>query len=195
MNRTIFSTPILQNIMPIVSKSILFCLGWKVQGKLPDTPKYVMIAAPHTSNWDYFYTILAAFVLKGQIYAMGKKSLTQGPFGGIMKWLGIIPIDRSKSNNIVELTIHQFNISEKLILLVPPSGTRNNVTYWKTGFYYIAHGAKVPISLGFLDYSRKIAGIGPLFNPTGNIDEDMKKIRKFYVDFKGKNQEKQIESL
>jgi 1-acyl-sn-glycerol-3-phosphate acyltransferase len=181
--------------MPTISKIVLFCIGWKVKGKLPDIHKYVIIAAPHTSNWDYFFTILTAFVLKVQIYAMGKKSLTQGPFGPIMKWLGIIPIDRSKSNNIVELTIQQFNISEKLIIIVPPSGTRKKVAYWKTGFYYIALGAKVPISLGFIDYGRKIGGIGPLFYPTGDIDADMKIIKQFYADIKGKNQDKQIKEL
>ncbi|MCP3898115.1 MAG: glycerol acyltransferase, partial [Desulfobacteraceae bacterium] len=117
------------------------------------------------------------------------------PFGWFMKWLGIIPIDRSKSNNIVELTIQQFNNSEKLIIIVPPSGTRNKVTHWKTGFYYIALGANVPISLGFIDYGKKTSGIGPLFYPTGDIEEDMKVIRKFYADIKGKYQHKQIEDL
>ncbi|MCP3901327.1 MAG: glycerol acyltransferase, partial [Desulfobacteraceae bacterium] len=111
--------------MPIISKIVLLSLGWKTRGKVPDVPKCVMIAAPHTSNWDYFYTLLTSFVLKAHIHTMGKKSLTHGPFGWFMKWLGIIPIDRSKSNNIVELTIQQFNNSEKLIIIVPPSGTRN----------------------------------------------------------------------
>ncbi len=195
MNTTIFYTPVFRQIMPFLSKIILFFIGWKVKGKVPDVPKCVMIAAPHTSNWDYFFTVLTAFVLKAPIYTMGKKSLTQGPFGSIMKWLGIIPIDRSKANNIVELTIQQFNKSKKLIIIVPPSGTRDKVTYWKTGFYYIALGAKVPISLGFIDYGRKTGGIGPLFYPTGDIDADMKEIRKFYAGIKGKHQHKQIEDL
>ncbi|MCK5687218.1 lysophospholipid acyltransferase family protein [bacterium] len=186
-NNTIFFTPILRNIMPLISNLILFCLGWRVKGKMPDAPKCVIIAAPHTSNWDFVYMLLTAFVLKTPIYVMGKKSLTEGFFGGVMLWLGIIPIDRSKSNNIVELTIEQFNSSEKLIIIVPPSGTRDKITYWKTGFYYIALGAKVPISLGFIDYGRKIGGIGPLLYPTGNIDADMKLIKQFYSDIKGKN--------
>ena len=192
MNTTIFYTPIIRHIMPVISKIILSCHGWKVQGRLPDVPKCVMIAAPHTSNWDFFYTVLVAFVIKAQIYAMGKKSLTEGPFGIIMKWFGILPIDRSKSNNLVELTIQQFNSSDKLIIIVPPSGTRNKAAYWKTGFYYIALGAGVPIALGFIDYGNKTGGIGPLFYPTGDIDADMKEIRKFYADIKGKYPERQI---
>jgi len=191
MNTTIFNTPVIKHIMLVISKIILFCIGWKAKGKLPDVPKCVMIAAPHTSNWDFFYTLLIAFQLKIKIYAMGKKSLTRGLFGGIMKWLGIIPIDRSKSNNIVDLTIQQFNSCEKLIIIVPPSGTRNKVVYWKTGFYFIAHGAGVPICLGFMDYGRKTGGIGPLIYTTGNIDADMKKIKKFYADINGKYPEKQ----
>lgn len=193
MKTTIFHTPVIRHIMPVISRIILFCHGWKVKGKLPDVPKFVMIAAPHTSNWDFFYTVLVAFVIKARIYAMGKKSLTRGPLGIIMKWLGILPIDRSKSNNLVELTIQQFNSSDKLIIIVPPSGTRNKVAYWKTGFYYIALGAGVPIALGFIDYGKKTGGIGPLFYPTGDIDADMKEIRKFYADIKGKYPEKQIQ--
>ena len=188
-NNTIFFTPILRHIMPLISRLILFCLGWRVKGEMPDVPKCVIIAAPHTSNWDFVYTLLTAFILKIPIYAMGKKSLTEGLFGGVMLWLGIIPIDRSKSNNIVELTIEQFNSSEKLIIVVPPAGTRGKITYWKTGFYYIALGAKVPISLGFIDYGRKTGGIGPLFYPTGDIDSDMKVIKKFYSGIKGKNRD------
>ncbi len=192
MKTTIFTTPVIRHIIPYVSKTILFCMGWKAKGTLPDVPKCVMIAAPHTSNWDYFYTLNVAFILKAKIFAMGKQSLTEGPFGGIMKWLGIIPIDRSKSNNIVNITIEAFNDNDKLIVIVPPSGTRGKVTYWKTGFYHIANGAGVPISLGYIDYATKTGGVGPLIYPTGDIEADMKKIKEFYADIKGKYPEQQI---
>jgi 1-acyl-sn-glycerol-3-phosphate acyltransferase len=112
--------------------------------------------------------------------------------GKIMKWLGIFPIDRSKSNNVVAQTVQRFNDSENLIIVVPPSGTRNQVAYWKTGFYYIAVGAGVPISLAFVDYGRKQSGLGPLIYPTGDIKADMLEIRKFYADIQGKYPEKQI---
>lgn len=192
MSTTIFTTPVIRHITPIISKIIMFCIGWRVAGKPPGVPKCVMIAAPHTSNWDYFYTLLTASIMKVNITAMGKKSLTEGPFGGIMKWLGILPIDRSKSNNMVEQTIEKFNNSEELVVVVPPSGTRGKVAYWKTGFYHIAHGAGVPISLGFINYANKTGGLGPLIYPTGDIEADMVKIRNFYSTIEGKYPEKQI---
>lgn len=192
MSTTIFTTPVIRHIAPILSKTIMFCIGWKVAGKPPGVPKCVMIAAPHTSNWDYFYTLLTASIMKVNMTAMGKKSLTEGPFGGIMKWLGILPIDRSKSNNVVEQTIEKFNNSENLVVIVPPSGTRGKVAYWKTGFYHIAQGAGVPISLGFIDYANKTGGLGPLIYPTGDIEADMIKIRSFYSNIEGKYPEKQI---
>lgn len=192
MNSTIFNTPVIRHITPIIGKILNFLTGWKVAGTKPDVPKCVMIAAPHTSNWDYFHTLITAVILKVEMTAMGKKSLTEGPFGGIMKWLGILPIDRSKANNVVEQTIQKFNDSEKLVVVVPPSGTRNKVSYWKTGFYYIALGAGVPISLGFIDYATKTGGLGPLIYPTGDIEADMKIIRDFYATLEGKYPEKQI---
>ena len=108
------------------------------------------------------------------------------PLGPILKWLGAIPIDRRKSNNVVSQSITAFERCEKMVLVVPPSGTRQKVTYWKTGFYYIAHGAGVPIALGFLDYSRKVGGFGPSIIPSGDIERDMITIRRFYADITGK---------
>ncbi len=194
MRRTAFNTPILRHVLYFISKILLFLFGWKAKGPAPDVPKYVMIAAPHTSNWDFFFVLIIACVLKIQIFVMIKKSTTEGPFGGLIKWLGSIPIDRSKSNKLVDQTIQQFNDNEELVMIVPPSGTRSKVTYWKTGFYYMASGANVPISLGYLDYEKKIGGVGPLFYPTGDIDADMIEIKKFYADIKGKYPENQIQS-
>lgn len=132
------------------------------------------------------------FVLRGKIYWMGKESLFRRPFKGFFKWLGGIPIDRSKSKNIVAQTIQQFHQNEKLVLTIAPAGTRKRVAKWKTGFYHIAHGANVPIALGFLDYRRKAGGIGPVIYPTGNIDTDMKSIRTFYDNVTAKYPKKSI---
>jgi 1-acyl-sn-glycerol-3-phosphate acyltransferase len=160
--------------------------GWQKEGRTPSEPKYVMIAAPHTSNWDLFYTLLLAFAFRIKVYWLGKEAIFRPPFKGICQWLGGIPIDRSKSNNIVSQSIQIFKGNERMILIVPPEGTRKKVRYWKTGFYYIAHGAGVPIALGYVDYGRKAGGIGPMFNPTGNIEADMKEIKAFYADVTGK---------
>lgn len=193
MQKTIFHTPVISHAMHYIARGVLFVLAWTVQANPQDVPKYVVIAAPHTSNWDFFYTMLLAFALKLKVYAMGKKSLTEGPFGPVMLWFGIIPIDRSKSNNVVEQTIAEFSRHDRLVIVIPPSGTRNKVRYWKTGFYHIAHGAGVPIALGFIDYKRKCGGIGPFITTSGDIDQDMVKIKAFYADITGKIPENQID--
>lgn len=188
MNYTVFDTPVVRTFFRILSILILKIAGWKVSGHVPDIPKFVMIAAPHTSNWDLPYTLFVAFAMKVKIYWMGKKELFRPPFGPLLRWLGGIPIDRSKSNGVVGQSIQQLQDAEKLVLTVPPTGTRRKVMHWKTGFYHIAHGAGVPIVLGFLDYGRKMGGVGPLFYPTGDINADMKEIQAFYQDIQGRNQ-------
>jgi len=150
----------------------------------------VVIAAPHTTNWDLPITLAMAFAFKCNLYWMGKESIFKPPFRKIMKFLGGVPIDRSTSNNVVEQSIQAFRENRKLVLVIPPEGTRKNVKYWKTGFYYIANGANVPIVMGFLDYKRKVGGIGQLFQPTGNINVDMVAIKHFYANISGKYHEK-----
>jgi 1-acyl-sn-glycerol-3-phosphate acyltransferase len=163
-------------------------MGWRVEGKVPDIEKFVIIAAPHTSNWDFPITLAVCFALKMKIYWMGKAAMFRWPFAAALRWLGGIPIDRSKSHNVVEQSIQAFHKLEKLIMVVPPEGTRKKVSYWKTGFYHIAQGANIPIVLGFLDYRRKVGGIGPTFHPTGHIEKDIQTIRNFYAAIMGKRQ-------
>ncbi len=192
MRKTIFYTPVLSRAMHYIARAVLAALGWGYEETGNRPPKYVVIAAPHTSNWDFFYTMLVAFALDIKVYAMGKKSLTEGPFGRLMLWFGVIPIDRDTSNNVVAQTIETFNSRDELIIIIPPSGTRNKVAYWKTGFYHIAHGAGVPIALGYIDYKRKKGGLGPFITPTGDIDSDMKRIRAFYRGVTGRYPERQL---
>jgi 1-acyl-sn-glycerol-3-phosphate acyltransferase len=160
--------------------------GWRVEGEVPDIKKFVMIAAPHTTNWDFPITLAITFVLKIKIYWMGKTAIFRWPFGAACRWLGGIPIDRSRSQNVVEQSVHAFNGRDNLIMIIPPEGARKKVKYWKTGFYHIATGANVHIMLGFLDYRRKVGGIGPTFYPTGRIEEDMQEIKTFYATITGK---------
>ena len=119
---------------------------------------------------------------------MGKESIFKFPFRGLMKWLGGIPVDRSQANNMVSATAETFKQNEHLVIVVPPEGTRSRVKYWKTGFYYIAEQAKVPVVLGFLDFSKKQGGLGPAMMPTGDLEQDMAFIKSFYADKKGKRE-------
>ena len=187
MTHTIFDTPVLRTLVRWSAMLVLKLAGWRVQGRLPDTPRFVLIAAPHTSNWDPPLTLFIAFAPKASTYWLGKAAIFRPPFRGFFKWLGGIPIDRSRANNVVAQSIAQFAANERLILTVPPAGTRKRVMYWKSGFYHIANGARVPILLGFLDYRRRVGGIGPMVTPTGDIEADMRVIREFYSGITGKH--------
>ncbi len=189
MRRTIFDASILNTLLHWISWFLLRLFGWRKEGELPDIPKYILIGAPHTSNWDFPVTLAYAFAYRVKVFWMGKDVLFRRPFGRIMRWLGGISIDRTKSQNAVAQTIRIFNDIEKLIMIISPEGTRKKVKYWKTGFYNIAHGAKVPVLLGFLDFRRKVGGFGPVIFPTGDIAVDMEKIRAFYATITGKHPE------
>jgi len=189
MHRTIFDTPVVNTLLRGISVATLKLLGWKVEGSLPPgCEKSVFIAAPHTSNWDLPFTLMVAFALRLNIYWMGKHQIFKFPFRHTMMWLGGIPVQREKASNLVEASAQAITDADgPLQLVVPPEGTRSKVRYWKTGFYYIALGAKVPIVMAYMDYSRKVSGLGPVFMPTGDIEADMVAIKAFYAPFKGKN--------
>jgi 1-acyl-sn-glycerol-3-phosphate acyltransferase len=189
MHLTLFDTPVVNTLLRGLSIAFMTLSGWKVEGELPaNGQKCVLIAAPHTSNWDLPYTLMVAFVLHLNIYWMGKRQLFRFPFRAIMMWLGGIPVTRESSNNLVAASVEAMkNAKGPLQLVVPPEGTRGKTRYWKTGFYYIAVGAGVPIVMAYMDYERKISGLGPVFHPTGDIEADMVAIKAFYAPFKGKN--------
>jgi 1-acyl-sn-glycerol-3-phosphate acyltransferase len=189
MHRTIFDTPGVNTLLRGFSIAFLKITGWKIEGSLPpDGHKSVLIAAPHTSNWDLPYTLMVSFVLRLNIHWMGKAQIFRPPFRSLMMWLGGIPVTRESANNLVAASAQALKDADgPLQLVVPPEGTRSKVRYWKSGFYYIALGAQVPIVLAYMDYERKIAGLGPVFHPTGDLQADMLRIQAFYQPFKGKN--------
>jgi 1-acyl-sn-glycerol-3-phosphate acyltransferase len=189
MHRTIFTTPVVNHVLRALSLTFLKLSGWTVEGQLPaSATKSVFIAAPHTSNWDLPYTLMVAFALRLTPYWMGKASIFRFPFGGLMRWLGGIAVDRSKSNNLVAASAQAIRDADgPLQLIVPPEGTRSKTRYWKTGFYYIATTAQVPIILAYMDYAHKRSGLGPVFEPTGDVEADMVRIKAFYQPFKGRN--------
>lgn len=187
MHFTIFKTPIINTLMRWISVGILRLMGWRIDSTAADVKKCVLIAAPHTSNWDFPIALLLCFALRLDVYWMGKSSLFPPVLGAVMRWLGGIPVDRSQAGNLVQATVEAFSKNEQLLVIVPPEGTRNKVTRWKTGFYYIAVGAQVPLGLAYVDFKEKIGGVGQLFYPCGNIEEDMILIQQFYAGFSGKN--------
>ena len=174
-----------------MAASILKSVGWKVEGRLPEIPKYVLIGAPHTSNWDFPFAMLTKWALGFKFNWIGKDSLFRWPLGGLMRRLGGIPVNRRIRTRFIDQMISAYNEREKLVIVITPEGTRSKTEHWKTGFYYIALGAHVPIVMGYIDYERKVVGIGPIFHPSGDIAADIKKIAEFYADKKGKFAEKQ----
>lgn len=156
--------------------------GWSIGGAVPTAKKYVLIAAPHTSNWDFPFTIALAFSLGVDIRWMGKDDLFKGPLGPLYRSLGGIAVDRGNRTNMVDRMVELFAQNDELVLTVPAEGTRGKGEYWKSGFYHIARRAGVPIALGYLDFARKRGGIGPLVYPTGDVKRDMDTIRAFYRD-------------
>lgn len=170
---------------------LLFRLsGWKIEGTPLPSHRFVLIAAPHTSNWDAVVLLLAARMFPIQIQWFIKRSWFFFPLGTILRAVGGVPIDRSGRHGVVERAIAEFQQRERMILAVPPEGTRKAAPHWKTGFYRIAEGAQVPIVLGYLDYRRKVAGLGPALTPTGNLQADFAVFRSFYANVTAKFPEK-----
>jgi 1-acyl-sn-glycerol-3-phosphate acyltransferase len=192
MQRTLFETPLVSTLLRHGSLAFLRLNGWTVEGALPaQARKCVLIAAPHTSNWDLPYTLMVAFALRLNIRWMGKASLFQAPFGGVMRWLGGIAVDRSRSGNLVAASAAAIATADgPLQLVVPPEGTRGRTRHWKTGFYFIALQAGVPIILAYMDYARKVSGLGPVFTPSGDVDRDMAEIKRFYAGIKGRHSDR-----
>jgi 1-acyl-sn-glycerol-3-phosphate acyltransferase len=174
---------------------LLFKLGgWKITHYLPnEIKKCVVIAAPHTSNWDFLYGMGALKFMKINVRFVIKKEWIRFPFKRLMLSLGALPIDRNakkksgEKKGTVDAMAELFTGREELRLMITPEGTRSRVEKWRTGFYYVALEAKVPIALGFMDYAKKECGIKKILYPTGDFNVDMKRIMDFYTDIKGKN--------
>ncbi len=190
MHRTVFESPFFSRLFQAVSILFLKIAGWRRIGRVPDLPKFVMIGAHHTTNWDAPIAIAMVFAFRIKAYWLGKHTAFRWPFGGLLKWLGGIPIDRTKSADVVAQMIEELRKRAELVLLLSPEGTRKKVTRWKTGFYHIARGAGIPVVLAFLDYARKEGGLGPVFHPTGNFEADMREILQFYSTVTGKHPER-----
>jgi 1-acyl-sn-glycerol-3-phosphate acyltransferase len=164
--------------------------GWKFEGEKPTEKKCVVLAWPHTSNWDGLLLVALAQSIGLEMSWMIKSDWVKGPMGMVLRPLGAVAVDRKGAHNLVDQMVEQLNTRDELVLVIPPEGTRRRADTWKSGFYHIARGANVPVVPGYLDYSRKRAGLGPAIHLTGDVKADMDAIRAFYsrVDAKGKVQ-------
>ncbi len=187
MEKSLLRPPTANKFQSLIGLCFLKLTGWEAVGNVPDSPRFVMLLAPHTSNWDLFLILAILYELGIKFYWFGKKEIFRWPAGSFFKWLGGIPINRGLRQNVVQQTVEIIQAREQIIVGISPEGTRSNTKYWKTGFYYIACQAQIPIVLAFLDYGRKKGGFGPILDPTGNIEEDMKTIRHFYSGIAAKH--------
>lgn len=161
--------------------------GWRIAGELPDVPKLVAIAAPHSSNWDVIWGLMVKFGLRLDVRFIGKREAFFWPLGPILRGFGGIPIDRRHARNVVGEMAALFAANERFWLAIAPEGTRKKVKEWKSGFWRIAHAANVPILPVYFHYPEKTIGFGPLLHPSDDMDADMAKIREFYRAWMGKN--------
>ena len=176
-----------------LAQFILRLIGWRTHAIRPHTSRYVIIGAPHTSNWDFGLMLLLIAAEGLPIRFMGKDTLFRGPLGLLMRSLGGIPVNRRERTNLVDQIVAKFEEYDDLIIGIAPEGTRSKVSHWKTGFYYIALKARVPVAMAYLDYGNKVIGVGPNFTPSGDIQADFEIIRAFYSGIVGKNPKRQGE--
>ncbi|MEQ7873595.1 lysophospholipid acyltransferase family protein [Sphingomonas sp. ASV193] len=159
--------------------------GWKVEGRLPSLPKFVLVGAPHTSNWDFLVFVGAVDSFGRDVHFIGKHSLFRWPMARFMRGLGGVPVDRRASNDLVRQMAAEFAAHDDFILVVAPEGTRSPGTRWRSGFYRIAQAAGVPMVCVGPDYPRRRAVIGPTIVPTGDYDADMAPGFAFFRTLRG----------
>jgi len=168
-------------------RSVLRLGGWRVVGTLPDIPKLVLIAAPHSSNWDGVWGMAAKLALGFDVRVLGKDSLFWWPLSLLLRRLGVIPVDRGNPQGVAEQAVELIGRSPRMWFALAPEGTRKPVQRWKAGFLKIAHGAGVPVLMAYFHYPEKIIGIGPLFHTSGDLQADMAVVREWYRPWRGRN--------
>jgi 1-acyl-sn-glycerol-3-phosphate acyltransferase len=177
-------------MLQVIAKAILKVGGWEIVGSKPQVPKAVVVAAPHTSNWDGFWGLVCRVALDVEIHFFAKQSLFWFPLNVLLRALGGIPLDRKRAGSAVNQAIEMFRNSESFYFGLAPEGTRSRVDHWKSGFYRIAEGADVPVILGFLDYGKRRIGLGPTLELSGDWQKDLEFCGEFYKDIQGRWPEK-----
>ncbi len=175
-----------QVIRRAMGHAFLKAFGWHAEGVPPTEERYVLIAAPHTSNWDFPFTLALSYVFGVEIRWMGKHTLFEGPGGWFFKAVGGVPVERHHRTDLVKQMVDLFDAKrrdgKKLTLLVPAEGTRSLTEHWKSGFYHIAYQAGVPVIPGYVDFGKKCGGFGAPIRLTGDMKADMDTVRAFYAD-------------
>ena len=161
---------------------LLRLAGWQLEGAKPHLRRFVLVGAPHTSNWDFVFMLAFAAALDVKFSWLGKHALFRPPLGWLMRRLGGIPVVRHQRDNTVSRMAQLFESRESLVLVLSAEGTRAYTPHWRSGFYHIARAAHVPIVMGYLDYARRRGGFGPTLLPSGDVRSDMDEMRDFYAD-------------
>jgi len=169
-----------------LGRTLLRLGGWRMRGAFPDVPKLVIIVVPHTSNWDGFWGLAAKAALGVEIRVLGKAQLFWWPLGALLRWLGAVPVERSKPHGVVAQAVELIEHSERCWFVLAPEGTRKRVTQWKTGFWKIASAAAVPILTAYLHYPDKIIGIGEVFVPGDDMQADLRALQEWYRPWIGR---------
>ena len=170
-----------------IARGILSLFKWRIVGEIPNSPKILFIGAPHTSNWDYVLTLLTMMALNGDLHYVAKHSLFNNPLGSIFRWMGGVSVDRQKTHGFVEQMVDQFERRERFVLAIMPEGTRSKVASWRSGFYFIALRAQLPISLVAFDYGSKRMRLGVGMKPSGNYEADLPIIQAYFADIQGRH--------
>ena len=174
--------------MEWLGRSVLRLGGWRMVGEFPDLPKFVLIAAPHSSNWDGVWGAAVKLGMGVKLSILGKDALVKAPlFGPLARWQGVIGVDRSAAHGVVEQATMAIRNADRMWFTIAPEGTRKWVERWKPGFWHIARNAGVPVVPAYFDYANKVIGIGPLFELTGDMHADIARIQRWYAPYKGRN--------
>ena len=165
---------------------VLRVMGWRLEGEIPDQPKLVIAVEPHTSNWDFIVGMGAMFAMDLDLSFLAKHTLFRGPLGGVLRWMGGIPVDRASAHGVVGDAVAAFARSERRLLAIAPRGTRKAGARYKSGFVHIARGAHVPILLATLDYGARCVRLGPTFVPGDDVDAELARVAAFYAPVRGR---------
>lgn len=181
MQYTLFSTPILSSVLRVISIVMLKIIRWRVIGSLPEGQrKYVLIVAPHTSNWDFILFVFAVSVLRLQPSVLIKSTLFVGPLGWFLRYCGAIPVNRTQANSLVDYIAGIYAEREEFVLIITPEGTRSANPNWKRGFHHVARQAEVPVLVVYVDSAIRTIGIEGLMEPSDDVDADINKLKQFY---------------